>query len=207
LFAWAHAAASADISSTADFTRAQAQTGTYNTYAGISRVTGGTTGWENYAATFGATSFTSLTGNPYKALERMYLYCSRGAIKPDIILSGLNPYLDIQRLMAGAAQYNREVDQFKNIQLGGDNIKFRNAVWLYDEACTGYSVGSASTKPFVAILNTAYMRLWVESGYDFAMSKFASPIDSRVSVAHNIWRGQLGALNPRYLAIMHNYGA
>ena len=183
-----------------------------NTYAGIARSTSTPTGWENYAieGDSGSTAdlrITSFTSTGYKALERGYYYTSRGSIKPDLIISGLQPYIDAHQLMAGTSTlYRREMDSFRNVQLGSDNIKFRNATWLYDEACTGYGVGGASASAdCLFMFNSHYMKLCVEQGYDFVLTKFQSPVDGRVSIAHVLWRGQMLSTNPRYGLVWFDY--
>lgn len=194
-----------------DFSRTQATGGITNTYGGITRT--GSTGWENYSVDLGGytddfDNGDNFAGDKYKAVEQMYILCSRGAIRPDIILSSLEPYTHIHRLMANVADYRREVDTFKGITLGFDNTKFRSAVWFYDEAATTYNTagGNATAGSHnIYMLNTAFMKMCVESGYDFAMTDFDTPTDVRVSIAHLLWRGQLLSTNPRYLGRLFDY--
>jgi len=185
-------------------TRAQAAGGVDNTYGGITRT--GSTGWENYALNGSGTGYTSLSGNDYKALERLYLYASRGAFRPDIIVSSLKPYLDIHQLMANEATYERNIDTFRGINLGHDNLKFRSAVWLYDESATifGDAGGDAAVGEEVTyVLNSMFLKMCVEQGYDFGLTDFDTPVDGRISIGHLLWRGQILSTNPRYGAVHH----
>ena len=193
-----------------NLTRAQA-TQVDNVYGGITRVLGGTTGWENYTVDVTAASantFGAFTDNAYKVFELLYIYCSRGAIRPDIILSSLLPYLDYHRLASANAQYNREIDTFRGINLGHDNTKFRNAVWLYDESAQAHTdAGSdaASGEDLVYVLNSSYLKMFVETGYDFALTPFQTPVDARISIGHVLWRGQILSPNPRYQGVLLGY--
>ena len=197
-------------------TRAQASSGVDNTYGGITRT--GTTGWENYSIAldnngqgdqhWDGTGGGTFTDGAWQTLENMYVYCSRGAIRPDLFLSGLNPYKDYHRLATANATYEKEIDSFRGINLGHDNTKYRNAVWLYDETCVPHSdAGSdaTTTLDMLYVLNSSYLKLCVESGYDFALTPFQTPPDARISIAHILWRGQLVCTNPRYQGVIFQY--
>lgn len=202
-----------DSGTTPNLTRAQA-TRANNIYGGIQRVAGGSTGWENYSidlttGSAATNSFASFTATAYQCLELLYAFCSRGAIRPDIILSSLTPYLDYHRLATANATYWREIDTLKGINLGHDNTKYRNAVWLYDESATMHA-DAAHDAPTgsdaVYVLNSSYLKMHVETGYDFALTPFQTPVDARISIGHVLWRGQVLSPNPRYLGVLHGYG-
>ena len=191
-------------------TRAQA-TASNNTYGGIART--GTTGWENLAVDLTAAADNDFlnagfTGLPYLALEHIYALASRGALRPDIILSSLQPYVDIHKLMAANVTYERSVDTFKGINLGHDNLKFRSAVWFYDEEANMHADSgsqAATSSEIIYVLNSRFLALPVETGYDFGLTNFQTPVDSRISVAHVLWRGTFLSTNPRHLAVLHGY--
>jgi len=180
-----------------------------NTYGGIQRVVDSGTGWENYAINAEDNGFTTLAaGNTaYNALERLYLYASRGAFRPDIIVSSLTPYLQIHNLMTANVTYERNVDSFQGVQLGHDNLKFRSAVWLYDEAATIFDDAGGdggAGDDVVYLMNSSFMKMIVEQGYDFGLTDFDTPVDGRVSIGHVLWRGQILCTNPRYGACLFN---
>lgn len=197
-----------------DANRDEARNGVDNTYGGIARGGGSTlTGWENHAydltnATAADRIFSAFDGPPYRTLLQAYMHCTRGAIRPDLIISSLKPYIDIQRLFDEQSLYRREVDSWRGVQMGHENFKFRSAMWIYDESATIHAdAGSDATtdSDTVYLLNSMFMKMPVEQDYDFALTGFQTPVDARISIAHILWRGQIFLLNPRYTAVLHGY--
>lgn len=193
------------------YTRTDLDAGVTNTYAGIDRSAASAVGWRNYCIdtggysnNFNDSSAVGAAGDRYQAFETLYHACSRGVWRPDVIVSDLAPYGDMHNAMSQQAQYRREVDVFKGIQLGFDNLKYRNAVWFYDEMCVGHADAGHTHdgEQLIYLLNSNFLRMPVEEGYDFTFTDFQTPAGSRVHIGHILWRGNVIVTNPRYFGVM-----
>ena len=197
-----------------------------NTLGGIARTawtsaTGGGTGWENVAVDFFAASANRFTfdssGAPeveLQVLTQTYNFCSRGIIHPDLMLSDDTPFDDYEFAGATKMRLTRESSGFGDLQLGYDNLKFKNAIWIRDanaktQNATSSPSGSDATngKGNIYFLNTKMLDLAVDSRADFSLTPTRQIADQHAGVMHMLWRGQLIPKNPRYLGRIFDYVA
>lgn len=197
---------------------------TTGTYAGITRTaytsadTGGT-GWEHACINmFGqstspaALPFGFVTGGApnyaLKLLHAGYDLASWGIDHPDLIVSTLKPYQDY----IFAAQEKMEVTvvpgQFGDAQLSFNNIKFRGAMWIYDEMAKSYDtsgVADSAALDNVYLLNTDYVHFVPDSRANMVLGDPRTPVDQHAGVRHMLWRGQHMTDNPRAGCRLVNY--
>jgi hypothetical protein len=193
-----------------------------NVYAGIQRApftadqVGGT-GWEACAIDFGGSSanriqFTS-TGAPdagYIGLMSLYDFCSYGIDHPDIIISGLLAYQDYERAAMQKMVIYKESDVFKNANLTFDNLKLKGATWWHDPFCRNYvAANEISSSDLnldnIVMLNSRYMKFYIDSRGDFTMLQEKSPLEQLAFVRPIIWRGLPVFLNPRTCGRIFRY--
>lgn len=198
---------------------------TTSTYAGITRTaftaaeTGGT-GWENVSIDFlnDATNRIGYSsGAPNTELQvftQAYNFASRGVIHPDLILSDDTPFDDYEFAAQEKMQLQKESSAFGDVNLGYDNMKFKNAIWIRDanaktQNATSSPSGSDATngKGNIYFLNTKMMDLAVDSRADFSLTPARQMADQHAAVMHMLWRGQLIVRNPRFMARIFDYTA
>jgi len=196
-----------------------------NAFGGITRVAYTSafapgTGWENVSVdasdSGGAKTFGYTSGAPntaLKALHNTYSFCSYGVMTPDLMISSRQPFDDYEFAAMEKTQIRKESSSFGDIQLGFDNLKFKNAVWICDEFANITNTGAGDaivtttpSKGTVWFLNTKYVDLAVDSRADFDLRPPKEPVDQHVAVRHMVWRGQLVFRNPRYCGVLFNYG-
>ncbi len=198
---------------------------TTSSYGGITRTaftsaTAGGTGWENVAVNFvngtdNSFAYSGTNGAPNAALQvfhQVYNFCSRGIIHPDLILSTDQPFDDYEFGAATKMRLHKDSSAFGDLQLGYDNMKFKNAVWIRDanaatQNATSSPSGSDATNGDgnVYVLNTKFMDLAVDTRADFALTPTRQIADQHAGVMHMLWRGQLICKNPRYLGRIFDY--
>lgn len=195
---------------------------TTDPYAGITRAaytsdeTGGT-GWEHAAINMlgndaAALPFGFITGGApnyaLKLLHAGYDLASWGIDHPDLIVSTLKPYQDY----IFAAQEKMEVTvvpgQFGDAQLSFNNIKFRGAMWIYDEMAKSYDTSGAADSAAldnVYLLNTDTIHFTPDSRLNMVLGESREPVDQHAGVRHMLWRGQHLTNNPRANCRLFNY--
>jgi len=193
-----------------------------NAYGGITRVawTASTTGtgWEPVVADFNAgaaNDFKYSSGVPdigLKELQDIYMFASKGTIHPDLGIWSNSPFRDYENAAQEKMQIRKESDEFRGIQIGFENLKYKNAVIIRDEnAVTQNATGAISDdtngEQNAYLLNTRFWKLLVEEDFDFALGPVRGPVDQHATVRHMVWRGQLVCTNPRYQARIYGYGA
>ena len=192
-------------------------------YGTITRVawtsdTAGGTGWEPLAVDFDTNSafrfeYDSLNGQPSTGLQELldiYTFASQGIIHPNLIMMSQVPFRDYEMAAQTKMQITKESAKFGDIELGFDNLKYKNAIIIRAESAvtqnaTGAIADDTNGEQNVYLLNTDYIELLVEEGCDFVLGEPRTPVDQHASTRHMIWSGQLVCVNPRYQARIYAY--
>lgn len=187
-----------------------------NTYAGVNRVgtDTGATGWRNASADLSVaqsdTAFSSLTDEYYTSLRRMKNMVSRGAMGPDLILMSLKPYEDFESLHESNVRFEKGTSGPQGMaNFPFETLKFGNCLvvkWedaLYDSA-TG--ADATADTDMIYILNTRFWRLTAETQAWFAWTDWVQSADVLARVAHLVVRMVPRCINPRWQAVLFDYG-
>lgn len=179
--------------------------------------TAGGTGWEALAADFNedaANDFKYASGGEpdigLKELTDIYNFQSQGIIHPDLGLWSNSPYRDYENAALQKTTIFKESNQFGDVQLGYDNMKFKNAMIIRDEnATTQNATGTAGDNTLgdqnAYLLNTRFIELKVEEGADFEFTDEVPSQNQLAGAFFIVWRGQLICVNPRYQSRIYAY--
>jgi hypothetical protein len=130
---------------------------TSGTVGGINRATSGNEFWRNQTSV----QSTALTKDTiYGAMNALYLNCSRGTDRPDLIVADDTMY---SLFDSSLVDYQRFVDS-KLADAGFTNLKFKGADVIYDGGIGGYC-----PKGHMYFLNTDYIRLRPHKDRDFRL--------------------------------------
>lgn len=124
-----------------------ADTPTTGTVGGINRATAGNAFWRNQSSTVAAATFDS---DPYKAMNSMYLACSRNTDKPDLIVTDDTMYAAYENSL----QAQQRFSDAKLANAGFTTLKFKGADVIYDGGHGGHCPAN-----HMYFLNTNYLYL------------------------------------------------
>lgn len=179
-------------------------------------LTGGT-GWEALVADFDEDAANDFkydsAGVPDIGLRELldiYNFQSQGTIHPDLYLMSNSPFRDYENAAANKMQIQKESSKFGDVELGFDNLKYKNAMIIRDEnAVTQNATGTAGNNLLgeqnVYGLNTRFLRLLVEEGADFEFTDEVPAQNQLAGVFFIVWRGQFICVNPRYQSRIYSY--
>lgn len=145
--------------------------------------------WQNQILGTGA---TGLGTSVAKFLARLYMLCTEGTEKPDLIPAEKSVYAHIEGVMAGQIRItSKEYDD-----LGFDNIMYKNApivpeFYIQPDTAAGGSL---------YMLNSNWLTLYVLKGADMTDNggEFLEIVNQDAIVSKMVWEGQLGVNNRRF---------
>ena len=189
-----------------------------NTYGGITRTAWtapngvGGTGWEALSVDFAAHANQTFrySGTAPHAMDTglielndIYTFASKGIIHPDLGLASSAPFRDYESAGQSKMQLQNRSDEFRGLQLGYENLRYKSMTIIRDETATTQNATSAiggetnGEHNFYG-LTTKFWKLLVEDDFDFALGPVRGPVDQHATVRHMVWRGQIVCCNPRH---------
>lgn len=120
---------------------------TTGTVGGINRATSGNEFWRNQTST-AASALTSAT--IYEAMNGVFLACSRGSDKPDLIVADDSMFKTYEASLVPQQRFTNA----KLGEAGFENLKFKGADVIYDGG-----IGGACPSKHMYFLNTEYLKL------------------------------------------------
>ena len=161
--------------------------------------------WRNQADSSTATTFAGFK----QELNNLYNDCSKGTGgSPDIFLSDQVAW---ETYWNSLQTQERFVDpKTLDVLGGGDALKFRGAVWIWDEvvpdtetnATVVDSVGTMTVST-VFMMNSQSMEFITDSETDFITTPFVRPENQDARVAQILWMGALGINNRRKDGVLY----
>ena len=161
--------------------------------------------WEgNSAKYFSSGSVVGIdgsTGGPTESqrrLEELYARSSWGNDRPNVLASTPGVYSDYE----AGAQHKQQITRTDNLldaNITFDNVKFKSAMWVWDDYAYTNNVYSAATSGGENIygLNTKYIDFCVDPRVDFSLTDERGNTNQHAVVRHLVWGGQMLTRNPR----------
>jgi hypothetical protein len=173
------------------------------TYGGIPRSSTVNLWWNHVGdpgtyTTGAAGTFTggTSTGPSFDALNRMFARIKLGSGKsPTLILSNVGSWSDVHFSLVKNERYQRPQQNSDLFKAGFENFMFRSAAWVQDEKAPRTT--DANKDEHVYVLYEPSIRLWVDSGANFAYEPFRKPHNQMTRTAYILWRGELIVSEPR----------
>ena len=204
-----------------------------NTFGGVARAAFtadgvGGTNWENVSCNFKESVATELddatiTNNDrfgwnedvtfqqptaaYQLFEHVYLMCTYGLDRPNLILSTTLPYEDYSRMGAPLIRYSRSGTDMSGMNLAFGDVGYKGADWGFSEnfAATGLIGNATADMNMIYLLNTDTIELEVTEGCDFAATEWVPGQAQLASTMYVIWRGQFVCTDPRKNGVCFGY--
>lgn len=120
---------------------------TTGTVGGINRATSGNEFWRNQTSTAGSALTASTI---YEAMNGVFLACSRGSDKPDLIVADDSMFKTYEASLVPQQRFTNA----KLGEAGFENLKFKGADVIYDGG-----IGGACPSKHMYFLNTEYLKL------------------------------------------------
>lgn len=120
---------------------------TTGTVGGINRATSGNEFWRNQTSTAGSALTASTI---YAAMNGVFLACSRGSDKPDLIVADDSMFKTYEASLVPQQRFTNA----KLGEAGFENLKFKGADVIYDGG-----IGGACPSKHMYFLNTEYLKL------------------------------------------------
>lgn len=154
----------------------------------------------------------------YKSrLNGLYNDCSRGTGgSPDFLLGDQFAWEQFWLGLASQERYMIEDKRTIDILGGSDALKFRGAVFIWDEVVPdpqtnsipivvdGVADNTANALHTVYMSNSDAIDYVVESETDFTTTPFMRPENQDATVAQILWMGMVGTNNRRKLGVLHS---
>lgn len=145
-------------------------TPTTGTVGGIDRSDSSNSWWRNNATT----SAGSFAATGLDKMRTMYNNCSQdGSDAPDVIITTQTVFEAYEKTGQGIQRTTNQ----KMLDLGFQNFEYKGATFFYDSQCTS---------GYMYMLNTDYLGLRWQSGYELGISPFVKPFDQPVRAANVI---------------------
>lgn len=138
--------------------------------------------WKNKTFDFSAESTSVTSAGMSKAMNRLWLRCTRGTDKPNLAIADSAYYVLFEEFL----QPNQRFTDARMATAGFENLKYKTMPVVYDDQCT------ASRMYF---LNTDFLSLVVHSDYDFKASKEKVSINQNVTLIPMYFMGNLVCSN------------
>ena len=165
---------------------------TTGTVGGINRATAGNEYWRNKSSVQQAALTTATI---YGAMNDLYLKCSRGTDKPDLIVADDTMYsLYENSLVAQQRFVNAEM-----AEAGFQNLKFKGADVIYDGGDGGYCPAK-----HMYFLNTKYLKLRPHKDRDFRLIGDRNRVAINQDAIYAIigWAGNLTMNNAKLQGVL-----
>jgi hypothetical protein len=177
----------------------------------VGNISGSTYSWWRHQTAV-ADSASKDTGNAFAvsvstyaglkvAARRLYNFCSRG--------SGGSPNLGLADQVTFETYENALDTQVRYVNtrmadMGFDNIKLRGATLIWDEVVPDVDNGTAAiTSGTLALLNTNFYRLIIDSQTDIVTTPFVEPENQTVKTAKILFMGNAAVSNLRKHGVLY----
>ena len=170
---------------------------TTGTVGGINRATSGNEFWRNISLT-ASTSLTTAT--IYDAMNKVFLSCSRGTDKPDLIVASD----DLYSLFEASLVPEQRFVNAKMADVGFQNLKFKGADVIYDGGMKG-----ACPSKHMYFLNTEYLRLRPHKDRNFKLIGEKERMAINQDAVYKIigWAGNLTMSNAQLQGVLIDYSS
>lgn len=164
---------------------------TTGTVGGIDRSAADNAWWRNNSTT----SAGSFAAAGLDKMRTMYNSCSQdGSASPDVIVTTQTVYEAYEK----TGQSIQRTQNTKMLDLGFENFEYKGATLFYDSNCpSGY----------MYFLNTDFLKLRWQSGYELEISPFIKPYDQPVRVANVITILQFTMSNAAKQGVISGFSA
>ena len=144
------------------------------------------TWWRNHQATGAKT--TSTYDNLLSSMRTAYNTQSKGSAgdHPDLFLTEQTTYEGFESLLTTDINYNVGMIDSKLAEVGFEAYKFKGARLMWDSYCTS---------GYMYILNSKYLKLYVDVQTDFISTPFIRPANQDARVAQILWMGEFTVSN------------
>jgi hypothetical protein len=142
------------------------------------------TWWRNYqvAGTQSAAAFDRLKTR----MGTAYNTVSKGKDHPDFMVTDQTVFEGWEGLLTTTINYQIGLTDTKLADFGFENYKFKGARLVFDNDCTASAM---------YVLNSKYLKLYVDDQTDFITSPFVRPANQDAKTAQILWMGQLCCSN------------
>lgn len=164
---------------------------TFGTYGGID--SNAFPYWRNqWAGNIAITGFaTTIVGTAFlNALRTMYNSCSRGKVKPTLIMSTQQVYEIYEALLVP----NERFMDMRLGDLGFLNLMFKATPWVFDDDMPGSAFGVSNNHELV-MLNADFLKFVIGKGKNFVVTDFVRPENQDAKVSQTIMYGNLTCCN------------
>lgn len=135
------------------------------------------TWWRNQQATCATFSTLGLA-----SMRNMFNKCSRNGDTPKFIITDQETFENYESFMTTIERINFSKGAGLAGDLGFEHLTFKGLPMVWDTYC------AAKTMYF---LNTDYLKVVVDSGTDFNMTEWRTPVNQMAKTAHILFRGQM----------------
>jgi len=172
--------------------------------------------WRNQATDFGTTATFIALRN---LMNRTYNSCGKGTGGfPDLLMGDQIAWEEYWLSMSQNERYVVDDKRTLNILGGSDALKFRGAVFVWDEVVpdpetpynpvdatgtAGIQHGGSATASTIYFLNSESLAYKVESDTDFVTTPFVRPENQDASTAQIMWMGVVGTNNRRKNGVLY----
>ena len=121
-------------------------------------------------------------------MRTAYNTCSKGSAgdHPDLYLTSQTNYEGFESLLTTDINYNVGMIDAQLAEVGFEAYKFKGARVMWDSYCTD---------AYMYILNSKYLKLYVDSKTDFITTPFIRPANQDARTAQILWMGELTTSN------------
>ena len=142
--------------------------------------------WRNYQVS-GANSSTAFD-NLHKRMRTAYNTQSKGSAgdHPDLYIASQTVYEGFEGLLTVDINYNVAMVDTKLAEMGFENYKFKGARVVWD---------SYITSDIMYVLNSKYLKLYVDTQTDFINTPFIRPGNQDARTSQILWMGELCCSN------------
>jgi len=170
---------------------------TTGTVGGINRATSGNEFWRNYALNASA-PLTNAT--IYDAMNKVFLACSRGIDKPDLIVASDDMYSIFEASLIPEQRFTNS----KMADAGFQNLKFKGTDVIYDGGMKG-----ACPAKHMYFLNTDYLRLRPHKDRNFKLIGDKERMAINQDAVYKIigWAGNLTMNNAQLQGVLVDYSS
>lgn len=191
---------------------------TTGTLGGINRATSTNAFWRNKAnrdlstgitgSALTSTSTFSATAYFQRMMSNQFNNASRGSAlmedRPNLGITTQVLYETYKNTMLDKVRYPDSSHTKRNLGFA-DYVMFEGVPIIWDPALTTETINSVAATSRIYLVNTNYMGVVINSGYDWKMYPPASPVDQYVYVSKMHWMGQLIAYDCSRLAVISGF--
>jgi len=156
------------------------------------------------------TSTSTLSSAAYfvKAVVNQRNNCSRGsqlkADRPNLGLTTQVQFESYKNSLLDKVRYQGANDKPNN--LGVDEyVMLESMPLIWDPALDTETIGSTTGTSRIYLLNTNYLQMVIDEGYDWKIFPAASPVDQYAYVTKMMWRGNLICTDRKRLGVISGF--